>query len=722
MKTIYYGTVAILLLMILMISGCGGSGGGASSPPASGLDARPVNLTCTAFDPAGGLTATVTPAFSGLTFNSPVALLQHPSNDLRWYVVEQSGRILTFVEGDVTSTVLIDIGGNIVSGGETGLLGMAFHPQFGANGEIFLSYTAPGSPLISHVSRVVSLDNGLTADIASEQMLLSVNQPYSNHNGGWIAFGPDNFLYLGLGDGGSGGDPGGNGQNISTLLGAILRIDVDNTDLLRGTPYAIPAGNPFSANLTCAAGCPEIFAWGFRNPWRWSFDQITGELWVGDVGQSAREEIDRVAVGNNYGWNIMEGTACYPPGSLCNTVGLTSPVWDYGRTDGNSVTGGYVYRGASLPSIFGSYIYGDFGSGNIWQLTPDGQGGFVNALLISSGLNIASFGQGRNGEIFVVSYGDGRIYSLAPAGVAAVPARLSDTGYVQAGDATQPVACFIPYEINAPFWSDGAEKSRYFAIPDNTFIDVSNDANWQMPPGSVVMKSFRLNGQPVEMRLLVHHADNQWAGYTYEWDSAQFDFIRVSGGKSSNIGGQVWIFPSESDCMRCHPAAAGRTLGLETAQLNRSTTYPSTGRAANQLDTYDAIGLLTPGLPAPAAQLAALPDPFDPQAPLTDRAKTYLHTNCAQCHRPGGPTPSTMDLRYGTPPAQMAVCDAPVQGTPLGIVNPRLIAAGAPDRSILLQRMQRRDADGMPPLASTVADTQGANLLQQWITDLTTCP
>jgi uncharacterized repeat protein (TIGR03806 family) len=506
------------------------------------------------------------------------------------------------------------------------------------------------------------------------------------------------------------------------LLGNMLRIDVDDNDPLRGASYAIPPDNPFGANLDCTLGCPEIFAWGFRNPWRWSFDSLTAELWVGDVGQNAKEEIDLVENGHNYGWNIMEGIDCYPPGSPCNSAGLTLPVVDYVRSEGNSVTGGYVYHGSKLPALVGAYLYGDFASGNIWQLAPDDQDGYENALLLRSGLNIAAFGQGRDGEIYVVSYGDGRIYSLSLAGEANIPQWLSDTGYVQASNTTQPADCFIPYEIKAPFWSDNADKKRFFAVPDTTMVDISTATNWQLPSGSVTLKSFWLNGQPLEMRLLMRLASGQWAGYTYEWDSNQNDFFRVSGGKTKMVEGQTWIYPSESDCMRCHPAAAGRSLGLETAQLNRSTTYPTTGRTANQLTTYESIGLLSPGLPATANQLPVLPDPFDNRAPLAQRAKAYLHTNCAQCHRPGGPTPSTMDLRFDTPLTQMFVCDALVQGSLLDIVDPRLVAPGDPDRSMVLQRMQRRDTNAMPPLASSVADSQGADLLRQWIEGFAVCP
>lgn len=714
----------ISIVLLMMVAGCGADSTNAPNESSSytGLDRRPPNLLCEAFNPEGNISLILAPSFSNLAFSRPVALLQHPIYDQRWYVVEQSGKIRTFEEGDTGTTDFIDISSKIIANGETGLLGVAFHPKFSENGEVYLSYTGQGNPLISYISRVISLDDGLTASNGSETILLSIDQPYRNHNGGWIAFGPDNYLYVGLGDGGSGGDPDGNGQDITTLLGAMLRIDVDNSDPLRDRLYSIPEGNPFETSLDCATGCPEIFAWGLRNPWRWSFDSLTGNLWVGDVGQNAKEEIDLIVAGDNYGWNIMEGNDCYPPGSPCSFNNLTLPVLDYGRSDGNSVTGGYVYTGSAIPALFGSYVYGDFGNGKIWQLKPDGAEGYENSFLVSSGLNISAFGKGRDGEIYVISYGDGHIYTLIQENNGSIPRRLSETGYLHADDYTQPVECFIPYEINVSFWSDGAEKERYFAVPDSKFVDNRIDSNWQLPSGSVTLKSFWLNGQPIEMRLLIHHSNGQWAGYTYEWNDKESDFIRVIGGKTSIIDGQTWIFPSESDCMRCHPAAAGRTLGFETAQLNRSINYPLTGRTANQLTTFSAIELLSSEISEPADNLPIYPDSFNDKIPLENRAKAYLHANCAQCHRPSGPTPSTIDLRYNTSLSQMSVCNKTVQGISLGIEKPLLIANGEPGRSILLQRMKRRDANGMPPLASSLVDVQGTTLIEQWITNIIACP
>jgi glucose/arabinose dehydrogenase len=315
------------------------------------------------------------------------------------------------------SAQFIDISGRLTSGGETGLLGMAFHPNFPTDPRVYLSYTAP-SPLRSRISEFTTPDGGLTLNPNSERIILTVNQPESNHNGGGIAFGPDGFLYLGLGDGGGGNDQHGtigNGQLLTTLLGKFVRIDISGTT--GAALYRIPSDNPFAANTslcgTTGAGpqnCPEIYAMGFRNPWRWSFDRQTGQLWVGDVGQGRLEEIDRVAPGGNYGWRCFEGTL--PVGLPCGAEqNLLPPIAEYGRTEGRSVTGGYVYRGAAIAGLNGRYVFGDFITGRIWHIAgntaPTAQitGGLV------SGLSISSFGEGVDGELYVVHYG-GQLYRL----------------------------------------------------------------------------------------------------------------------------------------------------------------------------------------------------------------------------------------------------------------------------------------------------------------------
>lgn len=348
--------------------------------------------------------------FKSVPFNEPLAMLQALGDTSRWYVVEKAGRVLVFDNRPdvVRSEVFADILERVQARySESGLLGMAFHPDFARNGQVFLSYTTHGTPLVSRVSRFLSRDGGRTLDAATETVLLELPQPYANHNGGQIEFGPDGFLYMGFGDGGAGGDPRGNGQNVDTLLGAMLRIDVD-----KGKPYAIPPDNPFAQANKEGGGRPEIYAWGLRNPWRWSFDRATGELWVGDVGQNAWEEIDKVVRGGNYGWAIREGAHCYGT-ERCRTEGLIDPVAEYGHDEGCSVTGGYVYRGKAIPALQGAYLYGDFCSGRVWTLC---QGKGPPRLLMNTGLNIGSFAEGLDGEVYVLQFGEkGAVYRLVAA-------------------------------------------------------------------------------------------------------------------------------------------------------------------------------------------------------------------------------------------------------------------------------------------------------------------
>ncbi len=626
-----------------------------------------------------------------------------------------------------SATVFVDIRGRVLSGGEQGLLGMAFHPDFAANGEVFLSYTA-SSPRRSVLSRFTSLDGGQTLSASSEEVLLTVDQPFSNHNGGHIAFGPDGLLYYGLGDGGSGGDPDNNAQTTTNLLGTVVRIDVDGPP-----PYGIPADNPFAANPRCATGtgtapCPEIYAFGLRNPWRWSFDRATGDLWLGDVGQGSWEEIDRVERRGNYGWRFREGAHCFNPSSNCPTTGaggepLVDPVAEYGRSLGASVTGGYVYRGGAAPALAGRYLFGDFVSGRLFAYEPGPTPDASRVQLAQTGLAIASFGEGNDGELYVVDYGGG-LYRIEQTGGGVndtVPDDLADTGCVSAADPRQPAAGLIPYAPNAPFWSDGAAKERWLALPDGTTITIGSDGDFEFPNGSVLMKNFRVQGQLVETRLFMRHPDGVWAGYTWRWNGAQTAATRVRGGATVNLPGEDWSIPSEAQCLQCHTQGAGRSLGLEVAQLNGSLTYAATGRTANQLTTLDEIGLFAPRLSPPAAQQPALPDPFGTSGTLDGRARAYLHTNCANCHRPGGSTPSPMDLRSATALAATNACNATPQAGDLGIAGALIIAPGDADRSVLVLRMDRRDAAGMPPVASHVVDAQGVALIRDWIAALAGC-
>jgi uncharacterized repeat protein (TIGR03806 family) len=728
---------------VLLAAGCSrsSSGGGGpppvdpAPPPLFGLDARPANASCLAPPLAadGEVEIALERVFESLPFNQPLGMLQAPGDDSRWFVLEKGGRVRVFQNlHDVQSfdPDFVSLGVNPVS--EGGLLGMAFHPDYDTNGEVFLSWTeGPSGAMVSVVARFRTENGGLTLASGSRDDILTVNQDFNNHNGGQIEFGPDGYLYFGLGDGGSGGDPLNRAQDPTNLLGAMLRIDVDSV-----SPYAIPggaAGNPFAGNPLCPADhsasqpCPEIFAFGLRNPWRWSFDRTTGRLWVADVGQNAREEINHVQLGGNYGWNCREGSIPYTsPGPDCGTAtGLIDPVHDYPHSQGRSVTGGYVYRGAAIPALYGQYVFGDFVSGRIWRLIDDGAGGFTADELLASGRSIASFAEDLAGELYVVDL-DGGIYRLVPSGSGGssgrdppVPERLSATGCVLAQNPSQPAAGLIPYSVAAPAWFDGAVHERWFAIPDGTTITIDQDGRFVFPVRAVLLEHLRRAGRLIETRLLMQHQVDSWAGYSYEWNEAGTEAVLVEGGAQREVDGGNWVFPSGGQCLACHRGGAGTTLGLATAQLNRDLLYAATGRTANQLATLSGVGLLSTPIGDPSV-LPAFADPADSAAPFADRARAYLHVNCAHCHRGDG-FAGGLDLRANTLLEQTGACGVAPQFGGLGIDQPQLIAPGEPDRSVLLARISRRDAHQMPPLATTVVDDAGVALIGGWIAALESC-
>lgn len=358
-----------------------------------------------AFSPVPENSINLVNAFPNLNFSRPLDLQSSLDGTNRIFVAEQGGVIKVFENNASVSdfSTFLDIGNRIASSGELGLLGLTFHPNFGTNGFFYITYT-PSNDL-AVVSRFkVSDTNAALADVASEKVLLRIPQPLTNHNGGQLAFGLDGYLYIASGDGGGGGDPNGNAQNLTNLLGKILRIDVDQVDT--GMEYGIPSDNPFTETEGARS---EIFAYGLRNPWRFSFDVQTGIIWAGDVGQGELEEIDVIENGGNYGWNILEGTSCFDTLD-CNTDGTIAPVFEYNHdANDRSVTGGYVYRGSLAPSLEGFYIYGDFISGRIWALSTNLGGNLSNQLLLETGLNISSFGTDSNNELFVCSF-SGNIY------------------------------------------------------------------------------------------------------------------------------------------------------------------------------------------------------------------------------------------------------------------------------------------------------------------------
>ena len=373
-------------------------------------------LPPTALSPAGNTPAqpllgplTVARAFEHLDFRGLTNLTQPAAGDDRLFVTEQSGRVLAFANDEAAreAQVFLDIQDRVSDrGSEEGLLGLAFDPAYHENGYFYVYYSASG-PRRSVVSRFHANAERQQADPASELVIMEIDQPFSNHNGGQLAFGLDGFLYVGLGDGGSGGDPMRHGRNKGTLLGSILRIDVSRAT--SEAPYATPPDNPF---IDDAGARGEIWAYGLRNPWRFSFDRETGRLWAGDVGQNSVEEVDVVEKGGDYGWNRLEGSQCFSAAD-CDPTGTVLPVWEYPTRGNCSVIGGYVYRGGGIPSLTGAYVFADFCSGRIWALRYDGQEVTEHLLLADTPLQIVSFGQDRDGGLYVLSQNSG-IYRLIP--------------------------------------------------------------------------------------------------------------------------------------------------------------------------------------------------------------------------------------------------------------------------------------------------------------------
>ena len=423
---------------------------------------------------------TLVPVVSGL--DSPVYITHSGDATNRLFIVEQPGRILVWQPAG-TLTPFLDIRPKVRSGGELGLLGIAFHPRFEENRRFFVNYTRSQSGQITTVIAEygASVQN---PDLASpiERILLEFDQPFSNHNGGHLAFGPDGYLYVATGDGGSGGDPLGRGQNRSTLLGKILRIDVDGA-----LPFSIPPDNPFVGEFGVR---PEIWAYGLRNPWRFSFDRMTGELYAADVGQGDWEEVDLVEKGGNYGWNIMEGAHCFPPSQIsCNTSGLVLPITEYGRAEGRSVTGGYVYRGSSSTVFRGAYIFGDYASRRIWSLARSGST-WIRSEELRSGSAISSFGEDTSGELYLVDHG-GTIFHLE-----LEPAQTS----------------YFPQVADG---SDGTTRLRSVLVLNNTGDD-----------SRVVVEFFTTTGEPMSLALGELGTGSRFQLFLRRGESA---FLRTSG-------------------------------------------------------------------------------------------------------------------------------------------------------------------------------------------------
>ncbi len=688
-----------------------------------GLDVRPPNPTCLAPDrPIENDSARLVAAYPALEFTEAMMLAMAPGDTARWWVPTQEGVIYRFDDDEsvTTAEVMLDLRDRVDdSDNEMGLLSIAFHPDFANNGELYVYYSADKAG-VNHEQRIslfVFDHVNQTFDPGGESFVLRIDWPNGNHDGGTILFGPDGFLYLGTGDGGGAGDTDDTAQDLFELTGKMLRIDVDGAD-----PYGIPADNPYADGLS---GRPEIYAHGLRNPVRFTFDDATGDLWVGDVGQGAWEEIDLVELGGNYGWNIREGFECYAAAN-CPFAGLVPPVIVY-PTTGSSVIAGEVYHGTAITGLQGVLLYNDYYDGDIIGLFYDDiTGEPAPATVVAGSRNIVHYAvHPLTNELYLTEHGypDG-FWKLEPP-VDQVPdpfpATLSATGCFDAVDPTVPLEMMIPYGVAPPFWSAGATKTRWFAIPDGTTIDVDTDGDWELPIGTVIAKEFTDTGERLETRLFVRHDDGEWAGYAYAWRSDGTDADLLYGGLTIDAPSGDWLVPDRNDCISCHTEVAGGSLGFETWQLNTLHDYPSTGRIANQLATLDHIGMFTAAIgdPTTLPVLPAIED--DENYSSEDRVRAYLHVNCAMCHQPDGTSRTDTDFRYDTPLDMTGLCDAPIHGS-FGIDDAMLIVPGGPLESIVAVRMNQRGAYQMPPLATLDIDIVGVGVFHSWIAGLATCP
>ena len=742
---------AVVLLLLIGVSGTWQSAAGLVRVPNTTLTMPPT-------PPIYGYTTT--DAFPDLTFQDPVCIASPPGETNRLFVLERPGRIQVITNlANPTKTLFLDISSRVNTDVDSGLLGLAFHPGYLTNRYFFVFYiltteTALGYGLHHRLARLKTSQENPNEALPDTEVALITQLSHSvMHHGGDIHFGPDGYLYVSLGDG---GDADVYSQRIDQgFFSGILRVDVDlrpgsllpNPHPAATTNYAVPPDNPFVSvtNFNGTTVNPgdvrtEFWAVGLRVPWRMSFDPLTGNLFCGDVGEDAREEVDLIIKGGNYGWNYREGTIAGPRET---PEGLTfiEPLLDYqhlGTTEdptreGNSVTGGVVYRGSRFPELYGEYVFGDF-VGNIWALhvEEDAASDFrqLTALPDASAFGIHP----ANGDLLIANYGEARIHRLIhnenPTG-SPLPPTLADTGAFSDLTTLALQPGIVPYDINVPFWSDHAEKSRWFSVPDtNLLIGFQSNGNWLFPTGSVWIKHFELeltNGlaesrRRLETRFLVRDDRNGVYGFTYRWGDSLTNAALVPGQgmneafeihDGTTVRTQVWHYPARTECLICHTRQGGLALGFNTPQLNRSFNY--NGHAQNQLGALHDAGFFdTP--PGNHDLLPALAHATNSRFTVEHRVRSYLAANCAHCHQPGGTGRGYWDARFFTPLSEAGIVD----GALINIMNDplnRVIRPGSIERSLLLRRIANLGDVHMPPLATSELNQEAIALLTQWITN-----
>jgi uncharacterized repeat protein (TIGR03806 family) len=719
------------------------------------------------------------PASGNLGLATVMGIASH-KNLPHLYIVGRNGPI-KYIDPTVktdTGKVFIDLSQGLFTGQDSGLMNMVFHPEYGQAGSpnrnyFYAFYVADGGGAqFARVSRFTATEGQNTANRSTELILIQERLPATLHRGSGMTFGEDGFLYIGFGDF---GNPN-YGQDIKENLAAgILRIDVDkdpqrshaipkdsgpSDEETFNRDYFIPNDNPFVGQ---EGVLEEYYALGERNPHRLTMDRLTGRLFVGNVGGNeadSQEEVNEVVKGGNYGWPFREGNqelgawnfegtpVAGRPATIVGTLtepnlfyerpnscpGVATQCPDLGNVqEGKCVIGGYVYRGSALPQLDGRYLLSDCTNGKIWAAADERGHGPLEELFNSPFIEVVTFGEDRDGEIYIGGTA-GQIFRLEPAGapVADPPPLLSETGVFSDLATLTPAPGVIPFDVSTPLWSDAAEKRRWMIVPNDGVadspqekIDVSSDDVWKFPVGTVLVKHFEL-GQAdgsthrLETRFLVHDEKQRYYGVTYRWRPDNSDAeLQDPKAHREDVGGQTWHFPSRGECGQCHNSAAEYVLGPKTAQLNRPYYFPSSGLTANTLSTLQGVGLFsTPLMPA---SLPDMPTLHEGTAFAEERARAYLGANCGHCHRPDGPGRGEFDLRFNTPLSQQQIIAGEVIET-LDIMGAKLLTPQSPDTSIMFKRITALDATSMPPLAKGLVDTSAVKVFGEWLAAMNAQP
>ncbi|MGZ0166946.1 MAG: PQQ-dependent sugar dehydrogenase [Planctomycetales bacterium] len=710
--------------------------------------------------------------FTGLSFEQPTVLTNAPSTD-RLFVAEQKGRIYSIPNDPDCEQADLFLDVNELVGRLNAMLGegnqatfgsvygLTFHPEFASNRKFYVCYTvnyrqSKGAKKLDG-TRVVQLkadgNNPPRAIVDSETEIITWKA--GGHNGGCLKFGHDGMLYVSTGDGGAAFPPDGlnTGQDVSDLLASVLRIDVDRPQA--GIAYSIPDDNPF-VKLEGARG--EVWAYGMRNPWKMSFDRQTGKLWVGDVGWELWELVYQANAGDNFGWSLFEGRQPVHTERRPGPTPIVPAVAEIPHTEGASITGGFVYRGERLPELKGHYIFGDWETRRFWGIPVDGEQFGQRRELVEPSVRIVGFAERNDGELLLLDHDSGTIHELVRNDVentqAAFPRRLSETGLFRSVGSHEPADGVVPFSIQAAQWSDYATAERWLGLTNDSSIGLQNrptavggsmfKRTMDFPNDAVLMKTLSLEmvrGEPVSERKIetqiLHFNGYDWRGYSYRWNANQTDAELVEAGGTTAAfeiddetapGGsrrQTWKFPSRMECIRCHNPWAEFSLAFNVAQLNR----PHEQTGGNQLAALQRLGVFHEApqdLPAndsfavaePAPPLDERPqlvDPFDGSTDLGKRARSYLHVNCAHCHRFNGGGAAKIYLPFDMPIHKTeAIETRPTQGT-FGIHDAMIIAPTDPYRSVLYFRMAKSGPGHMPHLGSQYVDQRGLSLIHDWI-------